>query len=580
MRRRTISQDSLVIAVLCAVGSAGVAGAQTIQLDPASIANAGSYIPPGYPNGGIPHGGMFVVKGAGGSAPLGSCGVKVVGQFPIATNLNGTSMSVSVGGTSYDVPMVYVVACSGTDQLAGILPSNVPTGAGTLTVTYNGSMGSAPVTVVDRSPGLFTLNQGGTGAAVIQNYVSDTVLTVNTLATPAKPGQIAIAWGTGLGPDGNSDADAPKPTDLGIPLEFYVGGKPATLTYRGRSGCCAGIDQIVFTVPDGVGGCFVPVFAKIGNSVSNFTTMSISADGSPCSDGNGLTAADIQKAQSTNKIRLGLIDLVRSDGEIVTGSNAGSVTRSDEAVAAFADLSFSALQGLPVREISSPGSCMVWRGNTTGLVLDRPPLLTTYTNLDAGMITVSGAAGSAAMNYRGNFYDLSLGTAGYQEPAGGPGPSSAFLEPGAFTLTSAGGGPVPGGANIGAINSQISVAAPPTFNNRFSVADVQRSQGVTVNWSGVDPAATVEIRGFSALNQPGAPGAAFFCIANAGAGQFTVPPGVLLSLPASTSDPTAPGSSAFNLAVGVTGSTRFTAAGVDVGILRFSSLFGRNASFH
>src|SRR5690242_4119296 len=134
MRKPTMSHDSLVIALFCAVGSAGMACAQTIQLDPASITNAGSYVPPGYPNGGITHGGMFVVKAAAGSAPLGACGIKVVGQFPIAANLNGTSMSVAIGGASYDVPMVYVVACSGTDQLAGILPSNVPVGAGTLTV--------------------------------------------------------------------------------------------------------------------------------------------------------------------------------------------------------------------------------------------------------------------------------------------------------------------------------------------------------------------------------------------------------------------------------------------------------------
>ena len=39
--------------------------------------------------------------------------------------------------------------------------------------------------------------------------------------------KIAILWGTGLGPDGNPDANAPKPTDIAIPLELYVGGKLA-----------------------------------------------------------------------------------------------------------------------------------------------------------------------------------------------------------------------------------------------------------------------------------------------------------------------------------------------------------------
>jgi hypothetical protein len=72
-----------------------------------------------------------------------------------------------------------------------------------------------------------------------------------------------------------------------------------------------------------------------------------------------------------------------------------------------------------------------------------------------------------------------------------------------------------------------------------------------------------------------APGAGFFCMEKASAG---LPPGVLLSLPASSSDST--DAVSLGLCVGVTGSTRFTPPGVDVGFLRFSSLFGRNANFH
>src|ERR1039457_4298414 len=83
--------------------------------------------------------------------------------------MNGTTMKIAMGGNSFDVPMIYVVACSGTDQLAGIVPSSVPPGTGTLTVTYNGHSGSAPITVVDRTPGFFTINQGGTGAAIIRS---------------------------------------------------------------------------------------------------------------------------------------------------------------------------------------------------------------------------------------------------------------------------------------------------------------------------------------------------------------------------------------------------------------------------
>jgi len=560
-----------------ALACAGAALAQGLQLDAGSVANAASYIPASYPNGGISHGGMFIVKSAAGSAPLGACGVGVAKQFPIATDMNGTSMKITMGNASFDVPMIYVVACSGTDQLAGIVPSAVPPGTGTLTVSYSGKAGTAPINVVDRVPGLFTINQGGTGAAIIQNYNSATDLPVNTLANAATPGQYAIAWGTGLGPDGNPDNTAPNPTDIPVNLELYVGGKPATVTYKGRSGCCAGVDQIVFQVPSGVEGCFVPVVAKIGTAVGNFATMSIAAGGGACSDSTGFTSADIQAAQRNGKLRLGIVNLVRADAESITAPNTGSVTRTDQAAAAFADLSFVSLLGLPVREVSVPGSCTVWRGASSELILDRPPILAPYINLDAGTIAINSAAGAAPMPYRGGYYRGSLGSAANREPAGGPSsaPLKAYLEPGSITVSSSGGGALPGGKSIGSFTATIPAVAPPSFDNRFAVSDVQRGQGVTVNWSGAGSSALVEIRGISVSSAPPASGVSFFCVEKAGAGQFNIPPAVLLSLPASSGK-----GATLGLSVGVAGGTRFTASGVDIGFLRFTALFGRNVNYH
>src|SRR5262249_52773361 len=78
-----------------ALSLAASAAAQSLKLDAASVSNAASYISFGYPNGGISHGGMFIVKAAPGSAPLGACGVKVADKFPIATSMNGTSMRIT-----------------------------------------------------------------------------------------------------------------------------------------------------------------------------------------------------------------------------------------------------------------------------------------------------------------------------------------------------------------------------------------------------------------------------------------------------------------------------------------------------
>jgi uncharacterized protein (TIGR03437 family) len=280
------------------------AQAQNPSVDAASVVSAAHYITPDYPNGGIAHGGMFIVK----SGLSGACGTKLASSFPLQTSMGGTSIKVTMAGASYDALMVYVVACSQTglstnDQLAAIMPSNVPAGTGSLTVTYNGKTSSpVPVKVIDRGFGMFTINQGGSGPAIVQNYNSATDTPTNTLANSAKPNQVAILWGTGLGPDGNPDANAPKPTDIAIPLELYVGGKLASVAYKGRSGCCSGIDQVVFTVPDGLSGCYVPVVVKIGDVVSNFGTMSVAPNGGACSDALGFTSSDIQTAQSSNHL--------------------------------------------------------------------------------------------------------------------------------------------------------------------------------------------------------------------------------------------------------------------------------------
>ena len=149
------------IAAFCLLPAAVRIYGQALAIDVGSVSNAASYISTDYPNGGVTHGGMFIVKALGTAVRLGACGTKLASQFPLSTNMNGTSMSINIGGASFDIPMIYVVACAGVDQLAGIVPSNVPVGNGTLTVTYNGRSGTSPITVVDREPGFFTINQGG-----------------------------------------------------------------------------------------------------------------------------------------------------------------------------------------------------------------------------------------------------------------------------------------------------------------------------------------------------------------------------------------------------------------------------------
>src|SRR5205807_1990311 len=154
-----------------------------------------------------------------------------------------------------------------------------PPGPATVTVSYEGRAGKpADIIVARRQIGIFTLNEAGSGPAVAQNLNSSADQPVNTLVTPARPGQLVTLWGTGLGAVPGDEAAAPQVGDLG-PISLYVGGKRAVVRYAGRSGCCVGVDQIIFEVPPAVEGCYVPVIAVTGSYAVQNLVRSVPMDG-------------------------------------------------------------------------------------------------------------------------------------------------------------------------------------------------------------------------------------------------------------------------------------------------------------
>ena len=86
---------------------------------------------------------------------------------------------------------------------------------------------------------------------------------------PAKPGDVMILWGTGLGVDAASDANGGSPGDQteAAQVRVIVGGNPVTPLYAGRSNGWPGLDQINFTIPSDVTpSCFVSLQVKAGGS--------------------------------------------------------------------------------------------------------------------------------------------------------------------------------------------------------------------------------------------------------------------------------------------------------------------------
>src|SRR5579871_3295801 len=138
-----------------AAGVPGLIAAPAI----ASIQNAASNIAPGLPNAPLSQGCIFIIKGSG----LGPASITFAPKPFQTTTLSGTSVAVTVGSTTVNAPLYY----TSDAQVAALLPSSIPTGSGTFTVTYNNQTGSQGHTVTVAVPGVFTTDSTGYGPAIV-----------------------------------------------------------------------------------------------------------------------------------------------------------------------------------------------------------------------------------------------------------------------------------------------------------------------------------------------------------------------------------------------------------------------------
>jgi uncharacterized protein (TIGR03437 family) len=530
--------------------------AQTPSIAAGGVYNTASYVPTGLPGAAIAQGALFVVFGSNlGPATL------AVGSLPYPNALSGTSMSVTVAGTTVKPYMVYTSA----GQASALLPSNTPVGTGTITVTYNGATSATqPITVAAASVGIFTVNQAGSGPGIITTASYG----VNSLTAAAAAGDANIIWATGLGAVSSSGSEAAGTAPLAnLPSNFhvYVGGVDAKIYGAARS-AYPGLDQIVFFVPTGVAGCHVPVVVQTNNTVSNFVTMAIGTGG-VCSDpvGTGLTPTQLSQLQKQGTVSIGSINLSRSaSAGITVGPISLPGSTSDGGTAVFERYTFqqytAATGGI---NVTTYGACSVYFATGAG----GPSDPTLPTPLDAGSaITVTGPSGTKTLTEI-------AGAAGIYSATLGSNTTSLFLNPGNYLITG------PGGKDVGPISTNITLPPALTWTNASSISTVTRANGQLITWTGGDPAGSVDISGYSALiNGNSELVAGFECTAPTSAGQFTIPAVVLLSLPASAagSSPIPTGS----LGVGaVSAQKSFTATGIDIGYLSAISSSAQNVTY-
>jgi hypothetical protein len=111
-----------------------------------------------------------------------------------------------------------------------------------------------------------------------------------------------------------------------------------------------------------------------------------------------------------------------------------------------------------------------------------------------------------------------------------------------------------GGADVGPF--RISITIPPQFTwNESTIKSVDRSQPLSVSWSGGDPAAKVQIMGTSVADPLLHNSMSFACYAKGSDLKFTVPAAILSLLP--------PGVAGSNLSVQSDNSATGSAPGLD-----------------
>ncbi|MBE0660583.1 MAG: hypothetical protein IH602_23005 [Bryobacteraceae bacterium] len=161
------------------------------------------------------------------------------------------------------------------------------------------------------------------------------------------------------------------------------------------------------------------------------------------------------------------------------------------------------------------GSCAVYTINS---VTNPFPNITTL-GLDAGpQVTSNGPNGNQAALRQ------TLQVSGFTYNA--PNVPNTYLAAGSYALAG------PGGADVGAFSGTLDIVPDLVVtNNPDDFKVINRSSGVTVRWTGGEPSTFLTISGAS-VSSP-TDGAAFVCIQNASAGEFTVPSSVLSQLPAS-----------------------------------------------
>jgi uncharacterized protein (TIGR03437 family) len=527
------------------------------------VSNAASNMPQVLPGGGIAQGSIFIVSGAG----LGPKAGALQNTFPLSTTLQGVTVTVTQGSRSVSAVPLY----ADSSQIYAIMPSNAPLGMASIQVTISGSTSNPlPVNIVGTSLGIFSMDGSGMGPGAVQN-LSRSAGSINSPRQAAALGDTVVLAATGLGPINGADNVAPTVGDLSTPVEVFVGGQSASVFYHGRASCCAGEDEIEFTVPSNAPlGCWVPVYVQTGGvTVSNVVTMAIQKNGGVCSDpANPFSSVIVSGGKA------GAFVAVRATTHEDIGTTTPVDVETDFQASTFYSQTASPYPFNSGISLPPPGTCTVLSLAGDLLNGDMTPFLTPNgAALTAGAITLTGPNGSQAMSLP-SFVGFPQFTLGYfgGTIAGTDISGTLALNPGTYKVSST------AGSQVGAFSATLNVPAPVTWTDRDSLVTVNRSQPLTISWTGGSSKDRVGIAGFGE-DLPGNATTMFVCVAQPGASSFTIPSQILANLPATRANPLQSSDVIYLVSVPGSAEAAITPSGLNAGEAMFTYIDGKTVIY-
>ena len=192
--------------------------------------------------------------------------------LPLPLILEGTAVFVN----SQPIPLFFV----SPTQINAQIPYLLPSGSATLPVRdATGATGSRSITITPASPGIFAWTSDGKGEAIAVH--ADFRPVRRAVLENAKIGETIVLFCTGLGAVenapmlGGASPSFPLAVTTVTPT-IRMNGRTARVTFSGLAPGFAGLYQINFVVPEGVGGDVVTVI-QLGASGSNEVTINVAS---------------------------------------------------------------------------------------------------------------------------------------------------------------------------------------------------------------------------------------------------------------------------------------------------------------